>query len=232
MLKLIDAFYESGHSELTVDFKNNSRLRSRTYQEWFGSIVTINQPEVAPFYQVEILVFGPSETLPYYRYVTQGMSDYPMNKLAPMSALPNKSTQMPDRIELMLYSRQGPDENNGASSRYKIKWQFNLLRKLARVPFLANSRLKAEYACLPFFSDQEPILPEFPMSNCFFYPPVHETACVRSGIELTQDQCHLYIVDFLSDAEMAYKQERGDQAIFDLFDANNHFPVIERKSYL
>jgi hypothetical protein len=226
MLKFIYSFYESGHSELLVDCENNAKLRLAAYQNWFGNAIAIHRPEVAPFYQVDVVVFGPCENFPCYRYITQGMSDYPMNTSSDLT------TGTPDRVELMLYSKQGPAGSNGATSRGSEQWQIRLLRALASQPFASNSCLKAGDTCLPVFPDGEPILQESHMPNCFFYPPVHESPSVKSGIELTESHCQLLIVDFLSNVEMAYKQENGTEALFDLFDANNHFPVIERQSYL
>lgn len=91
-----------------------------------GKFDKVFHEDDSEYVHTDIAVIPPDEEMPYYKLVTMGMGARSMNS-------PKKCA---DRIELMMFL--SPDWNLETDSM-EWMWPIELLRKLSKVPFSANT---------------------------------------------------------------------------------------------
>jgi hypothetical protein len=202
---------EFGHS--TIGFTEESTLdlvekREKIYRELFGESDTVLH-EMIPFVpHVDVYQFPPNSNRGFFTYVTGGMSDLPMTAPEHLGADAR-------RIELVFYAAEDQKE------------YAELLRRLAHFPHDNRTWLHWDHT-MPNGHPPEPIFDTKVLDTFFFMPSI-----VQPDSELGRrlvwqgDPINLVWCVPISSRECSLKLKRGSDALYDLFDANQH-PFVFR----
>ena len=212
--------YGSDPAKPRMGFLEESTLpqteeRERIYGELFGESSSVYHELLPLVPHVDVYLCPPHGDRDFYTYVTGGMSDLPMNS-------PAKFGRDCRRIELVFYAA---DENQEYAE---------LLRRLAHFAHDNNTWLHWRHT-LPNGTPPTPLFGDGLLDTIFFMPSiVRPDSQLGEHLEIGSDPVNLVWCVPITSAECQYKLDNGTDAMFDLFDENNH-PVAfagNRDSYV
>jgi hypothetical protein len=189
--------------------------RERVYAEMFGEFDVVHHELIPLVPHIDIYPFPPSDTRPFFTYVTGGMSDVPMN--APGELGPEVR-----RIELVFYAAEDKPE------------YVQLLRDLAHFPHDNRTWLHWGHT-MPNGDPPAPLLGTNNLMCLFFMPSIlAPDSTLGERLAWRDEPVKLVWPVPITMAECDLKLEQGSDALYDLFDRHQH-PFIfagDRASYV
>jgi hypothetical protein len=193
----------------------NIEDRERVYSELFGETDTVLHELLPLIPHIDVYRFPPNGKREFFTFVTGGMSDLPMNA-------PKELGADYRRAELVFYSTENSDDYP------------ELLRRLAHFVHDNNTWLHWGHS-MPNGQPPEPLFDTKNLDSLFFMPSiVKPDSALGDRLKIDSDPVQLIWCVPITTAECQLKLDDGTDALFDLFDANNH-PVAfsgDRPSYV
>jgi hypothetical protein len=189
--------------------------RESVYRDLFGESDIVLH-EMIPFVpHVDVYRFPPSKMRPFFTYVTGGMSDLEMNS-------PPKAGANYRRIELAFYASEDKPEYP------------ELLRRLAHFPHDNRTWIHWGHS-MPNGLPPQPVFGTGPLDCLFFMPSIVKPDS-ELGAHLQWQGARIELVWCvpITTKECDVKLKLGTDALYDLFDVNEHPFVFSgsRKSYI
>ena len=193
----------------------NTEHRERIYAELFGESDMVLHELLRLIPHIDVYRFQPNGQRDFFTFVTGGMSDLPMN------APPRLGTDY-RRAELVFYSTENRDEYP------------ELLRRMAHFVHDNNTWLHWGHT-MPNGQPPEPLFNTKNLDTLFFMPSiVNPDSTLGDTLEIASDPVHLIWCVPITTAECQLKLDDGTDALYDVFDANEH-PIAfsgNRRSYV
>ncbi|MEZ6092999.1 MAG: suppressor of fused domain protein [Pirellulaceae bacterium] len=193
----------------------NTEDRERIYSELFGESDTVLHELLPLVPHIDVYRFPPSGKRDFFTFVTGGMSDLPMNAPPELGADYR-------RAELIFYSTENRDDYP------------ELLRRLAHFVHDNNTWLHWGHS-MPNGTPPEPLFDTDSLDTMFFMPSiVNPDSTLGDRLHINSEPVQLIWCVPITTAECQLKLDNGTDALYDLFDANEHpfaFPG-DRRSYV
>lgn len=193
----------------------NTAARERIYAELFGESDTVLHELLPLIPHIDVYRFPPNNKRDYFTFVTGGMSDLPMN------APPRVGTDY-QRAEIVFYSTENRDDYP------------ELLRHLAHFVHDNNTWLHWGHT-MPNGQPPAPLFGTSSLDTLFFMPSIVEPdSTFGDRFQIDSAPVHLIWCVPITTAECQLKLDEGTDALYDVFDANNHPFVFagDRGSYV
>lgn len=189
--------------------------RERIYGELFGEPDSVYHEVLPLIPHIDVYYCPPNAKRDFYTIVTGGMSDVPMNS-------PPELGRECRRIELVFYAA---DDN---------KEYAEFLRHLGHFAHDNNTWLHWGHT-MPNGNPPTPLFGDGPLDSIFFMPSiVKPDSTLGERLTIESDPVNLVWCVPITTAECQLKLDQGTDALYDLFDANDHPFVFrgQRESYL
>jgi hypothetical protein len=189
--------------------------RERIYGDFFGPSDGAYHELVPLIPHIDVYCYPPNAKREFYTFVTGGMSDMPMHS-------PPELGRDCRRIELVFYAAD--DEKQYAE----------FLRNLGHFAHDNDTWLHWGHT-MPNGNPPSPLFGEGPLDTIFFMPSIVTPDCELGGrLTIESDPVNLVWCVPITTAECQLKLDHGTDALYDLFDANNHPFVFrgQRASYV
>ncbi len=193
----------------------NTEDRERIYSELLGDSDTVFHELLPLIPHIDVYRFPPNGKRDFFTFVTGGMSDLPMH------ALPELGTDY-RRAELVFYSTENRDD------------YAELLRRMAHFVHDNNTWLHWGHT-MPNGQPPEPLFNTNNLDTLFFMPTIVNPDSTLGGkLRIESEPVNLLWCVPITTAECQLKLDAGTDALYDLFDANEHpFAFAgDRKSYV
>lgn len=193
----------------------NTEAREKIYTEMFGESDIVLHELLPLIPHIDVYRFPPNSDRDFFTYVTGGMSDLAMNS-------PQKLGKDYSRAELVFYSTENRDEYP------------ELLRWLAHFVHDHNTWLHWGHT-MPNGQPPTPLFGTKKLDTLFFMPSIlRPDSTLGDKLLIDQQPVHLIWCVPITTAECQLKLDKGSDAIYDLFEANQHpFAFAgDRKSYV
>lgn len=191
-------------------------------EENFGEIKTVLHEIVSPDIHLDVLVVEPTKENNYYKLITMGMGAYKMN-------VPKQFKKYElEKSELVMYL---PPTWNINSAKEEDYWPIRQLKIIARLPIENNTWLGWGHS----ISNDDNNNPY--ASNTGFCSMILINALNNKyenlDLKLGKDKINFYQLFPLYQEELEYKLNNGTEALANLFDEEDAFPLINinRKNY-
>jgi hypothetical protein len=189
--------------------------RDRVYESLFGKCDFVHHEMLPLVPHVDVYHFPPDGKRAFHTLVTAGMSDLPMNAPRQLGAAVR-------RAELVLYASEDRGE-------YR-----ELLRRLAHFPHDNDTWLHWGHT-MPNGTPPQPLFDFTALDTLFFMPTIlRPDAQLGERLAWECEPVNLVWCVPISTAECALKLERGEDALYDLFQERQHPFVFDpgRGSYV
>lgn len=193
----------------------NTEDRERVYSELFGESDTVLHELLPLIPHIDVYRFSPNSKRDFFTFVTGGMSDLRMNAPTELGAEYR-------RIELVFYSTENRDDYP------------ELLRRMAHFVHDNNTWLHWGHT-MPNGQPPEPLFNTKRLDTLFFMPSiVTPDSSLGEKLQIDSDPVQLVWVVPITTAECQLKLDDGTDALYDVFDANDHTFVFsgDRRSYV
>ncbi len=187
---------------------NYTKAREVHYEKFFGQMTwPVMHPTDSKQPHIDIYQFAPTADRPYWVLITGGMSDLQQH-------IPNKFVgKIAPRAEILLYSAEPKP------------WMFNVLKRLAEMPFDDKTFLHWWHT-VPNGKRMTDEPSE--LTNFLFLPPCCEGAEFGT-FHLGDDRVDFLWMMPITDGELNYMLKYGAEALEDLFEKANMSPMIDEK---
>ena len=193
----------------------NTEDRERIYTELFGEADSVLHELLPLIPHIDVYRFPPNGKRDFFTFVTGGMSDLPMNAPADLGTEYR-------RAELIFYSTENRDDYP------------QLLRHLAH--FVHNNRTWLHWGhTMPNGHPPVPLFNTKKLDTFFFMPSIVEPdSTLGDKLKIEDEPVHLVWCVPITTAECQLKLDEGSNALYDLFDANDHPFAFsgDRESYV
>lgn len=189
--------------------------REKAFVEFFGESDVVSHESLPMIPHIDVYRHPPNEARSFYTYVTGGMSDLPM-------ASPEQLGNEFRRAEIVFYSETESDD------------YFELLRFLARFVHDNQTWLHWDHT-IPNGQPPEPLFGSQTLDTFFFMPSIVEPDNeFAERLQIDGDPVHLLWLVPITTAECELKLESGSEALYELFEQNQHPFVFsgDRDSYV
>ncbi len=193
----------------------NTEDRERVYSELFGESDMVLHELLPLIPHVDVYRFPPHGKRDFFTFVTGGMSDLPMNA-------PTELGVDYRRAELVFYSTENRDEYS------------QLLRRMAHFVHDNNTWLHWGHT-MPNGQPPEPLFGTSQLDTLFFMPSIVDPdSRLGDTLQIESEPVHLVWCVPITTAECQLKLDEGMDALYDVFDANNHPFAFsgDRQSYV
>ena len=193
----------------------NTEDRERIYGELFGKSDTVFHELLSLIPHIDVYRFPPHGKRDFFTYVTGGMSDLPMNAPSELGADYR-------RAELVFYSTENRDDYP------------ELLRRMAHFVHDNNTWLHWGHT-MPNGQPPEPLFDTENLDTLFFIPSiVSPDLTLGEKLQIESDPVQLIWCVPITTAECRLKLDDGTDALYDVFDANEHPFAFsgDRRSYV
>jgi hypothetical protein len=193
----------------------NTEERERVYSELFGEYDIVLHELLPLIPHIDVYRFPPNGKRDFFTFVTGGMSDLPMNA-------PDELGNDYRRAELVFYSTKNRDDYP------------ELLRRLAHFVHDNNTWLHWGHT-MPNGQPAEPLFDTKNLDSLFFMPSiVRPDSTLGDRLQIGSDPVQLIWCVPITTAECQLKLDHGTDALYDLFEANNHPFTFsgDRQSYV
>ena len=181
----------------------NTEDRERIYSKLFGESDTVLHELLPLIPHVDVYRFPPNGNRDFFTFVTSGMSDLPMNSPPDVGADFR-------RAELIFYSTENRDDYP------------ELLRRMAHFVHDNNTWLHWGHT-MPNGQPPEPLFDTDNLDTLFFMPTmVDPDATLGDELRIDSESVNLVWCVPITTAECQLKLDDGTEALYDLFDANEH----------
>jgi hypothetical protein len=181
----------------------NAEGRERIYSEVFGESETVFHELLPLIPHIDVYRFPPNGKRDFFTFVTGGMSDLPMNAPPELGADYR-------RAELVFYSTADRDEYP------------ELLRRMAHFVHNNNTWLHWGHT-MPNGQPPEPLFGTDNLDSLFFMPSVvTPDSSLGEKLRIVSEPVNLIWCVPITTAECQLKLDDGTDALYDLFDANDH----------
>jgi hypothetical protein len=200
-----------------------SRDRELFYRRFFGQRLVVSRELIPHSRGIDVLVYGPQMARNFYTIITSGMSD----QLMPLPPDGGKGSR---RIEIFMRVPEVKVTPNAED----LPWEIKLLLKVARLPFDGN-RWLGPFQEMTNGNPPKPIAPGSQLIASILLPPLYENAAFNEGLTHNGGpHVDFLLLDFLTLAECAYRQNNGRAALLNLLESRRHTPVlnVHRNSYV
>lgn len=193
----------------------NTEERERIYSELFGKYDTVLHELVPLIPHIDVYRFPPSGERNFFTFVTGGMSDLAMNAPLELGAEYR-------RAELVFYSSENREDYS------------ELLRRLAH--FVHDNTTWLHWGhTMPNGQPSEPLFDTESLDTLFFMSSIVEPDCTLGDrLQIDSEPVQLIWCVPITTDECQLKLDHGVDALYDLFDANDHPFVFSgnRRSYV
>jgi hypothetical protein len=193
----------------------NTEERERVYSELFGEYDIVLHELLPLIPHIDVYRFPPNGKRDFFTFVTGGMSDLPMNA-------PDELGNDYRRAELVFYSTKNRDDYS------------ELLRRLAHFVHDNNTWLHWGHT-MPNGQPPEPLFDTKNLDTLFFMPSiVRPDSTLGDRLQIESDPVQLIWCVPITTAECQLKLDNGTDALYDLFETNNHPFTFsgDRQSYV
>ena len=193
----------------------NTEHREHQYSEFFGESDVVLHEMLPLIPHIGVYRFPPTEKRDFFTYVTGGMSDLPMN--APPELGPDYR-----RAELVFYSTECRDDYP------------EFLRRMAHFVHDNNTWLHWGHT-MPNGQPPEPLFGTGNLDTLLFMPSiVNPDSSIGDSLKIESDPVQLIWCVPITTAECQLKLDAGTDALYDVFDTNDHPFVFSgnRRSYV
>lgn len=181
----------------------NMEDRERVYGELFGESDMVLHEWLPLVPHVDVYCFPPNQNRDCFTFVTGGMSDLAMN------APPELGAEF-RRVELVFYSTENRNDYP------------ELLRHLAHFVHNNNTWLHWGHT-MPNGQPPEPLFETENPDSLFFMPTiVHPDSTLGEKLRIASEPVNLLWCVPITTAECELKLEAGTDALYDLFEVNQH----------
>ena len=186
--------------ESTIEYVEE---RERVYDQMFGESDTVLHELIPLVPHIDVYRYPPNDKRDFYTFVTGGMSDLPMNSPAEHGADYR-------RAEIIFYSMDNRDDYPA------------LLRNLAHFVHDNNTWLHWGHT-MPNGQPPEPLFDTQKLDTLLFMPTVvGPDSTLGDELQIESDPVHLIWCVPITSAECQLKLDEGADALYDLFDENEH----------
>ena len=189
--------------------------RELIYDQFFGESDTVLHELIPLIPHIDVYRFPPNSERNFYTFVTGGMSDLPMNS-------PSDVGVDYRRAEIIFYSTENRDEYP------------ELLRFLAHFVHDNNTWLHWGHT-MPNGQPPEPLFGTEDLDTLLFMPTIVDPdSSLSDKLQIESDPVNLLWCVPITTAECQLKLDEGSDALYDLFDANEHPFAFDgdRQSYV